>query len=73
MNKSNSTKLTCRDTTYLVCSARDTPLEVHQRQLLDEHLATCAACQVASRQFADLFGQLDVLFAREEADEKNNT
>ena len=57
-------KLSCRDTTWLVCGARDTPLDAEQARLLDEHIATCAACQVAARQFAALFGQLDDLFGR---------
>lgn len=63
--------LSCRDTTWLVCGARDTPLDAEQTRLLDEHIATCAACQVAARQFADLFGQLDALFGH--AAEKNIT
>lgn len=35
-----------------------------QRRQLEAHLATCAACQVAARQFAQLFGQLDILFGK---------
>ena len=65
MSKPDRKALTCRDTTYLVCGARDAPLDAGQRRLLDEHLAGCAACQVASRQFDTLFGQLDMLFARD--------
>jgi hypothetical protein len=56
--------LSCRDTTWLVCGARDTPLDDEQRRLLDAHIAACPSCQVASRQFAALFAQLDTLFAR---------
>lgn len=56
--------LTCRATTYLVCGARDEALTAVQHAQLARHLQGCDACRVASRQFADLFGQLDVLFAR---------
>lgn len=57
--------ITCRDTTWLVSSARDQPLTPEQARQLAAHLAGCAACQVASRQFAHLFAQLDALLARE--------
>jgi hypothetical protein len=57
--------ITCRDTTWLVSSARDQPLTPQQARQLAAHLAGCAACQVASRQFAQLFAQLDALLARE--------
>jgi predicted anti-sigma-YlaC factor YlaD len=56
-------KLTCRETTYLVCGARDEALTPAQHSQLARHLQGCDACRVASRQFADLFAQLDVLFA----------
>ncbi|MYN09768.1 hypothetical protein [Pseudoduganella aquatica] len=56
-------KLTCRETTYLVCGARDEALTAAQHSQLARHLQGCDACRVASRQFADLFAQLDVLFA----------
>ncbi|OON63514.1 hypothetical protein B0920_09160 [Massilia sp. KIM] len=58
--------LTCRDTTYLVCGARDAALSPQQERQLAAHLAGCPSCQVASRQFARLFGQLDTLLARDE-------
>ena len=57
--------ITCRDTTHLVCDARDVPMRPEQYRQLQAHLATCTACQTASRQFEQLFGQLDVLFARD--------
>ncbi len=57
--------ITCRDTTWLVSSARDGQLTPQQARQLAAHLAGCAACQVASRQFAQLFAQLDVLLARD--------
>jgi len=60
-----TTPITCRDTTWLVSSARDQPLTPQQARQLAAHLAGCAACQVASRQFAQLFAQLDTLLARE--------
>lgn len=56
--------ITCRDTTWLVSGARDQPLTPQQARQLAAHLAGCAACQVASRQFARLFAQLDTLLAR---------
>ncbi|WP_208280667.1 zf-HC2 domain-containing protein [Massilia oculi] len=59
--------ITCRDTTWLVSGARDQPLTPHQARQLAAHLAGCAACQVASRQFAQLFAQLDTLLARDAA------
>ena len=59
-----SAPLTCRETTYLVCGDRDEPMTDAQRRQLEAHLATCAACQVAARQFAQLFGQLDTLLAK---------
>lgn len=58
--------LTCRETTYLVCGARDTPIGERERAQLDAHLATCGACRIASAQFSQLFSQLDTLFARGE-------
>jgi Leu/Phe-tRNA-protein transferase len=57
--------LTCRQTTYLVCGDRDEPMTDAQRRQLQAHLTTCGACQVAARQFAQLFGQLDTLFAKD--------
>lgn len=63
--KKTTTPITCRDTTWLVSCARDgalTPIETRQ---LAAHLAGCAACQVASRQFGQLFAQLDTLLARD--------
>lgn len=68
--KQTGKTLSCRDTTWLVCGARDTPLDADQRRLLDAHIATCSSCQVAARQFAALFDQLDTLFAR--APRQNN-
>ncbi|MYM67490.1 hypothetical protein GTP45_11680 [Pseudoduganella sp. FT55W] len=59
-------KLTCRDTTYLVISARDTPLSNQQIAELDAHLQTCSACRTAKQQFAQVFSQLDTLLARGE-------
>ena len=63
----NTPAITCRDTTWLVSSARDQPLTPQQARQLTAHLAGCAACQVASRQFAQLFAQLDTLLARDAA------
>ena len=57
--------LTCRETTYLVIGARDTPLAPQQLDELDAHLETCSACRIAKRQFAEVFSQLDTLLARE--------
>lgn len=56
-------RLTCRATTYLVCGARDQALTATQHSQLAHHLQGCDACRIAARQFADLFAQLDVLFA----------
>jgi len=60
MNKA----LTCRETTYLVISARDEPLEQAQQQALAAHLQTCTYCRTANAQFTTLFAQLDALLAR---------
>lgn len=65
MGRAVSAPLTCRETTYLVCGDRDVPMTDEQRRQLEAHLATCDACQVAARQFAQLFGQLDTLFAKD--------
>jgi len=64
MNDTNKTALTCRDTTYLACGARDAPLDAVQLRQLQEHLAVCAYCRTASAQLGELFAQLDELFAR---------
>jgi predicted anti-sigma-YlaC factor YlaD len=56
--------LTCRETTHLVSEARDAPLDEAKRARLAGHLETCAACRIASTQFAQLFAQLDSLLAR---------
>lgn len=65
MGRAVSAPLTCRETTYLVCGDRDEPMTDEQRRQLQAHLATCAACQVAARQFARLFGQLDTLLSKD--------
>ena len=65
MTDTTTTPITCRDTTWLASSARDGQLTPQQAHQLTAHLAGCAACQVASRQFAQLFAQLDTLLARE--------
>jgi predicted anti-sigma-YlaC factor YlaD len=57
--------LTCRETTVLVCGARDEPLTAEQAASLQQHLAGCTYCRAASRQFSDLFAQVDELFARD--------
>lgn len=61
-----ATPITCRDSTWLVSCARDGALTPDEARQLADHLARCAACQVASRQFAQLFAQLDTLLARDE-------
>lgn len=60
-----TTPITCRDSTWLVSCARDGALSAAEAERLAAHLAGCAACQVASRQFARLFAQLDTLLARD--------
>ena len=57
--------ITCRDTTWLVSCARDGALTALEASQLAAHLDGCAACQVASRQFGQLFAQLDTLLARD--------
>jgi len=57
--------ITCRDTTWLVSCARDGALTPREASQLAAHLAGCAACQVASEQFGQLFAQLDTLLARD--------
>jgi len=59
-----TTPITCRDSTWLVSCARDGALTSAEARQLADHLGGCAACQVASRQFAQLFAQLDTLLAR---------
>jgi len=59
--------LTCRDTTWLVSSARDQPLTPDEARQLAAHLAGCAACRIASTQFMQLFAQLDAVLARDTA------
>ena len=56
--------ITCRETTYIVSESRDGPLTDAQRERMTTHLETCAACRIASTQFAQLFSQLDTLLAR---------
>jgi predicted anti-sigma-YlaC factor YlaD len=60
-----NTPLTCRETTYLVISARDEPLDRAQQDALAAHLQTCSYCRTASAQFSALFTQLDALLARD--------
>jgi predicted anti-sigma-YlaC factor YlaD len=62
--KPEAAPLTCRETTYIVSEARDGPLTAEQHARLNAHLETCDACRIASTQFAQLFSQLDTLFAR---------
>lgn len=59
--------LTCRDTTWLVSSARDQPLTQGEARQLAAHLALCPACRIASTQFKQLFAQLDAVLARDTA------
>lgn len=60
-----TTPITCRDTTWLVSCARDGALTAREANQLANHLAGCAACQVASKQFVQLFAQRDTLLARD--------
>lgn len=60
----STSSITCRDTTYLVCEARDRSLTADEQQLLAGHIQTCPYCQVAAKQFSQLFSQLDELLAR---------
>ncbi len=59
-----SKTLTCRETTYLVISARDEPLDRAQQDALAAHLQTCSYCRTANAQFTALFAQLDAVLAR---------
>ncbi|CDG81101.1 hypothetical protein [Janthinobacterium agaricidamnosum] len=61
---SPASSLTCRDTTYLVCDARDRALTGHEQALLAGHIQSCPYCKVAAQQFSQLFSQLDELLAR---------
>jgi predicted anti-sigma-YlaC factor YlaD len=58
--------LTCRETTYIVCGARDAPIDAEQSKQLEAHLETCPFCRIAASQFATLFKHLDVLLVRDE-------
>ncbi|WP_306394298.1 zf-HC2 domain-containing protein [Telluria beijingensis] len=60
-----TTPVTCRDTTWLVSCARDGALTPAQASQLAAHLSGCTVCQIASKQFGQLFGQLDTLLARD--------
>jgi hypothetical protein len=70
--KSANTPLTCRQTTHIVCNARDTPMTSEQKMQLEAHLKTCSACKVAAVQFSDMFRHLDILFARNERHSSSN-
>ncbi|MFZ4878393.1 hypothetical protein ACL9RI_25185 [Janthinobacterium sp. Mn2066] len=59
-----ASSITCRDTTYLVCEARDRSLSAGEQASLAGHIQTCPYCQVAAQQFSQLFSQLDALLAR---------
>ncbi|HEY4318317.1 MAG TPA: zf-HC2 domain-containing protein [Herbaspirillum sp.] len=59
-------KLSCKETTHIVCDARDRPMSAEQSAQLQAHLETCDACKSAAVQFADMFRHLDILFARNE-------
>lgn len=56
--------ITCRGASRLVCGARDVPLDAAEKAALTTHLAGCARCSIAARQFAELFRQLDECLAR---------
>ncbi len=56
--------VTCRGASRLVCGARDVPLTAAEQAALADHLAGCARCSIAARQFAALFRQLDDCLAR---------
>jgi hypothetical protein len=51
----DSGKVTCRDTTWLVSDARDRPLTKSEQAALAAHIAECSLCQGASKQFTALF------------------
>ena len=57
--------ITCRDTTWLVSAARDGELDEAGHAALQAHIAGCAFCRAASRQFSDLFRSLDLLLAKD--------
>ncbi|WP_300759685.1 hypothetical protein [Janthinobacterium sp.] len=59
-----TSSITCRDTTYLVCEARDRSLSPDEQVSLTNHIQICPYCQVAAKQFSQLFSQLDDLLAR---------
>jgi hypothetical protein len=54
-----SAKVTCRDTTWLVSDARDRQLTENEKAALEEHIAECGLCQGASKQFALLFREVE--------------
>ena len=56
--------LTCRGTTYLVSEGRDRALTADEQARLRKHIENCPECQVASRQFEELFDLLETLFGK---------
>jgi len=58
-------ELTCRQTTYIVCAARDQPISETERQQLEHHLQGCKLCTAAAAQFSALFAQVDAFLGRE--------
>lgn len=49
----------------IVCAARDEPMTSEQEAELKKHLATGSYCQIAARQFDQLFRQMGVLFVND--------
>lgn len=56
--------LSCRATTYLVSEARDRDLTPQELASLQAHIDGCPHCQIASRQFENVFSQIEDLFGR---------
>lgn len=58
-------RITCRDTTYLVSEGRDRSLSDDEIAQLQGHLETCAECKIASRQFSQIYRLIDRALARD--------
>jgi Putative zinc-finger len=51
-------KITCKETTFIVSASRDGEASENEHRALNLHLRHCVKCQVAKRQFENLFDAL---------------
>ena len=68
--RDTTSKITCRDTTWIVSDSRERTLSEQELLALKKHIADCPFCRGASTQFEVLFRGIDRVLKSGTADQQ---